>query len=183
MVKEFLMDRLEMFRMSALGRLLEDLMFTSKNLKDCLSSFGRDFGSGGIMSFVLLQIPLVGGTIYTALEFYGMGKIVGSNYINPDEKFETVFKTVTKVTATIGTAVGGGVIGQILIPIPVFGAMIGGIVGGAVGTVFGKAIQNIKTHQPINFTALVERLKESRSDEGYWRFEGLGGQCKDVMAR
>jgi hypothetical protein len=54
MVKEFLKDRLEMFRMSALGRLLEDLMFTSKNLKDCLSSFGRDFGSGGVMSFVIL---------------------------------------------------------------------------------------------------------------------------------
>jgi phage tail tape-measure protein len=104
-----------------------------------------------------------------------MGKIVGSNYINPDEKFETVFKTVTKVTATIGTAVGGGVIGQILIPIPVFGAMIGGIVGGAVGTVFGKAIQNIKTHVPIKFTVLVDRLRESRADEGFWSFGGLGG--------
>ena len=182
-IKELLKERLEMFRMSALGRLLEDLMFTSKNLRDCLSSFGRDFGSSGIMQFVLLQIPLVGGTIYTALEFYGMGKIVGSNYINPDEKFETVFKTVTKVTATIGTAVGGGVIGQILIPIPVFGAMIGGIVGGAVGTVFGKAIQSIKTHVPLQFTALVARLRESRSDTGDWGFEGLGGQCKDVMAR
>ena len=110
-----------MHRMSALGRLLEDLMFSSKNLKDCLKSFGKNSGNGGLLSFVLLQIPLVGGTIFTALEFYGMGKICGSEYINSDEKVEAVFKTISKVTATIGTAVGGGVIGQIFIPVPVVG--------------------------------------------------------------
>ena len=183
MMKEFKGNNLEMYRMSALGRLLEDLMFSSKTLKDCLASFGKDSGSGGVLSFVLLQIPLVGGTIYTALEFYGMGRIVGSDYINQDDKVEAVFKTVTKVTATIGSAVGGGVIGQILIPVPLVGAMIGGLVGGAVGSIFGKAIENITTHEPILFTDLVKQLENARSDMGFWTFDGLGGPVKDVMAR
>lgn len=183
MMKNFQKDNLVMYRMSALGRLLEDLMFSSKNLKDCLKSFGQDSGSGGLLSFVILQIPLVGGTIYTALEFYGMGRIVGSSYINQDDKVEAVFKTVTKVTATVGSAVGGGVVGQILIPIPLVGAMIGGLVGGAVGSLFGKAIENITTHEPINYSYLIKQLTQIRADDGFWTFEGLGGQVKDVMAR
>ena len=63
------------------------------------------------MSFMLLQIPLVGGTIYTAMEFHGMSRIVSSNNISKDEKMEEIVKTVTKVTMSLGTAVGGGIVG------------------------------------------------------------------------
>lgn len=61
--------------LSPLGRLMEDLMFSSKSLKDCLKSFGKNSSaSDGMLTFIVLQIPLVGGTFYTVMEFYGLGK-------------------------------------------------------------------------------------------------------------
>lgn len=63
--------------LNPLGRLMEDMMFSSKSLKDCLKSFGKDSSaSDGMLTFIVLQIPLVGGTFYTVMEFYGLGSLV-----------------------------------------------------------------------------------------------------------
>lgn len=174
----------KMYNMSSLGRLLEDLMYSSKSLKACLKDFGNSSAiRSEFMSFVLLQIPLVGGTIYTTMEFYGMGKIVKSEHIETDEKVEEVVKTVTKVTMSLGSAVGGGIVGQILIPIPLLGAFIGGVVGGAIGTVFGKALDKITSQVPIKFTKLATCILMSRSQEGSWSFDSFDGQVKTTLAR
>lgn len=62
--------------LSPLGRLMEDLMFSSKSLKDCLKSFGKNSNaSEGMLTFIVLQIPFVGGTFYTVMEFYGLGSL------------------------------------------------------------------------------------------------------------
>lgn len=64
------------FSLSPLGRLLEDLIFSTKSLKDCLQSFGKDSMSAeGMLTFIVLQIPIVGGTFYTVMEFYGLGNV------------------------------------------------------------------------------------------------------------
>jgi hypothetical protein len=67
----------EKISLSPLGRLMEDLMFSSKSLKDCLKSFGNNStASDGMLTFIVLQIPLVGGTFYTVMEFYGLGNTI-----------------------------------------------------------------------------------------------------------
>ena len=64
------------YSLSPLGRLLEDLIFSSKSLKDCLQSFGKESSSAeGLLTFIVLQIPVVGGTFYTVMEFYGLGSL------------------------------------------------------------------------------------------------------------
>lgn len=135
------------------------------------------------MTFMVMQIPLVGGTIYTAMEFHGMGKIIKSDHIDTDDKVEEVVKTVTKVTMSLGTAVGGGIVGQILIPIPVFGAFIGGVVGGALGTVFGKALDKLTAHKPIKYSVVVDKMTVLRQEDGGWKFDNFTGQLKTIMAR
>lgn len=176
------LDNPRLYNMSSLGRLLEDLVFTSKSLKDCLERFGSD-AENDMTNFVILQIPLVGGTIYTALEFYGLGKIVTSENISDGVKSEEIFKTVTRVSMSIGTAVTGGIVGQILIPVPVVGALVGSVVGGAIGSLFGKAIDGIKTHDPIPFSLLVQFLMKVRLGNGSWDFTVMTGVIKDVIAR
>lgn len=177
-----LIQPMKLYSMSSLGRLLEDLVFTSKSLKDCLKNFGSEADSD-MLNFMILQIPLVGGTIFTALEFYGMGKIIQSDNISEEVKSSEIFKTVTKVSMSIGSAVTGGIFGQILIPVPVVGALVGSFLGGAIGTLFGKAIDGIKTHDPIKFTLLVEFLIKVRDDNGNWSFDFMNGVIKDVIAR
>ena len=67
-------EELPKVSLNPLGRLMEDLMFSSKSLKDCLKSFGKDSAaSDGMLTFIVLQIPFVGGTFYTVMEFYGLG--------------------------------------------------------------------------------------------------------------
>ena len=69
--------------MNSLGRLLEDLVFSSQSLKDCLNKFGKDSSTGdGMLTFIVMQIPLVGGTFYTAMEFYGLRQMLKSEYVS-----------------------------------------------------------------------------------------------------
>lgn len=169
--------------MSALGKLLEDLIFSSKSMRDCLKSFGNQSGSEDLMNFIVLQIPLLGGTIYTAMEFYGLGKIVQSNHISQDEKVDEVLKSVTRVGMNVGIAFGGGVIGQIIIPVPIVGAVVGGIVGGAVGSLFSTAYEKLTGRNPIPFTVFAKYLLYNRQDDGAWRFENFNRGLKPVIAR
>ena len=178
-------DNLRTVSMSSLGRLLDDLIFSSKTLKECLRSFveGGKANFEELAKFVLVQIPLVGGTLLTAMEFYGVKKLIGSSYISSDEKVEAVFRAVTKVTVTVGTAFGGFLVGQVLLPIPIVGGMVGGAVGGMIGTLFGKKIQKMKSQEPILFTSVINLLKRLRNENGSWSFETMPGVFKNMMAR
>ena len=41
--------------MNPLGRLLEDLVFSSRSLKDCLNKFGKDSSAGdGMLTFIVM---------------------------------------------------------------------------------------------------------------------------------
>ena len=135
------------------------------------------------MSNLVLQIPLVGATLYTAMEFYGMGVLVKSNFISKDQKAEAIFKTVTRVTMSVGSAVTGGILGQVLIPAPIVGGMIGGFIGGAIGSLFGKAIEAVRAEDPIPFSIVVMYIIGKRKAQGFWSFESLDGSFKEVMGR
>lgn len=169
--------------LSALGRLLEDLIFSAKSMKDCLKSFGKNSNSSdGMVSFLVLQIPLVGGTIYTAMEFYGLGKIWKSEHIANDEKMDELLIKVTKVGFTFGAVVSSGIIGQILIPIPVVGALVGGFFGGVISTVVGGAIEGMHGRQTVPYSAFAQTLLHLRGEDGAWRFDQLQA-LKPLLAR
>ena len=101
------------------------------------------------IKFILLQLPLVGGTLLTVMTAYGLKKIVGSKYITDDQKLEDVLKEISKVGMSIGITVGGTVIGQIAIPIPVVGAIIGGVIGGAISSVMNLLFDKVTAKPPI----------------------------------
>lgn len=166
-----------------LGRLMEDLMFSSKSLKECLKKFGKDSsGSDGMLSFIVLQIPLVGGTFYTVMEFYGLGKILKSNHISRDDKMEEVIKKVTKVGFTFGAVFSSSVIGQIVIPIPVVGALIGGLVGGVVSSIVGKVIDSSNQYPTMPYTVFISALVQLRKEDGSWAFDSVD-PIKHILAR
>ena len=171
------------YHISALGRLLEDLIFSSKSMRDCLKKFGNDSGSENLVNFIVLQIPMIGGTIYTAVEFYGLGKIMKSNHMTQSEKMDEIFRKMTKVGMKVGTAVGGGVVGQIVIPVPIVGALVGGIVGGAVGSLFSSAYEKLTERDPIPFTMFAKYLLYNRQEDGAWRFENFNQGIKPVIVR
>jgi hypothetical protein len=105
-----------------LGRLITDLVFTKQTLKQVLVNFESSAMSGHALKFVLLQLPLVGGTIVTVMTAYGLKKIWGSKYITEDAKMNDVIRELGKTGILVGVTVTGGVIGQIAIPIPIIGA-------------------------------------------------------------
>lgn len=72
---EDLSEKPDKYSVCPLSRLLEDLVFSSRSLKDCVKNFTSGAGnSDGMLSFLVLQIPIVGGTFYTVMEFYGLGR-------------------------------------------------------------------------------------------------------------
>lgn len=169
--------------LSPLGRLMEDLMFSSKSLKDCLKTFGKESSaSEGMLTFIVLQIPLVGGTFFTVMEFYGLGKILNSNHISRDDKMEELFKKVTKVGFTVGTVVTTSLIGQIIIPIPILGAVIGGFVGGVFSSIIGKVIDSTNQYPTMPYSVFISALVQLRKEDGSWCFDSIQ-PVKHILAR
>lgn len=169
--------------LSPLGRLMEDLMFSSKSLRDCLKSFGKDSSaSEGMLTFIVLQIPLVGGTFFTVMEFYGLGKILKSSHISRDDKVEEVFKKVTKVGFTVGTVVTTSLIGQIVIPIPFVGAVIGSLVGGVFSSIIGKVIDSTNQYPTMPYSVFIAALVQLRKPDGSWSFDSVA-PVKHILAR
>lgn len=174
---------LQKMSLSPLGRLMEDLMFSSKSLRDCLKTFGKDSaGSEGMLTFIVLQIPLVGGTLFTVMEFYGLGKILKSNHISRDDKMEEVLKKVTKVGFTVGTVVTTSLIGQIVIPIPILGAVIGGLVGGVFSSIIGKVIDSTNQYPTMPYSVFIAALVQLRKQDGSWSFDSIQ-PVKHILAR
>lgn len=169
--------------LSPLGRLMEDLMFSSKSLKACLKTFGKESSaSEGMLSFIVLQIPFVGGTFYTVMEFYGLGKILKSNHISRDDKIEEIVKKVTKVGFTFGAVVSSSLIGQVVIPIPVVGALIGGLVGGIFSSIVGNVIDSTNQYPTMPYSVFITALVQLRKDDGSWSFESVQ-PVKHILAR
>lgn len=165
-----------------LGRLLEELVFSSKSLRDCLKSFGKDSGGDGMLSFIVLQIPVVGGTFFTVMEFYGLGKILKSKHVSKNDKIEEVVKKVSKVGITMGTVFSTSMIGQIIIPIPVVGMLIGGLVGGVISSFVGKAIDSSNNYPVMKFSVFIDTLMKLRQPDGAWVFDQVQG-VKHILAR
>ena len=169
--------------LSPLGRLMEDLMFSSKSLKDCLKTFGKNSSdSEGMISFIVLQIPLVGGTFYTVMEFYGLGQVLKSKHISKNDKMEEVMKKVTKVGFTFGAVFSTSIIGQIVIPIPILGAVIGGFVGGLFSTLVGQVIDSTNLYPTMPFSVFIGALVQLRKEDGSWSFDSVD-PVKHILAR
>lgn len=169
--------------MSPLGRLMEDLIFTSKSLRECLRTFGKNSSSEGMLTFMVMQIPLVGGTIYTVMEFYGLGKILRSDYISRDDKLDEIAKKVTKVGFTFGAVFTSSLVGQMVIPVPVLGALVGGLVGGIFSTLFGQAVDRTCPYPSILYSQCVQRIVRARRANGLWGWgEEIEG-IRHILAR
>lgn len=175
-------DKIRTFSISPLGRLLEDLIFSRKSLEECMRSFNLNGGSSGMMSFVMMQIPIVGGTIYTVMEFYGLGKILKSNHVSKADKVHELLKKLSKVGFTMGAVFSSSIVGQIVIPVPVVGALVGGLVGGIVGKLFGDVIDSTNPYPPMKFSRLCKYLLALKSEQGHWDFDEID-PVKHVMAR
>ncbi len=69
-----------------------------------------------------------------------------------------------------------------VIPVPILGFVIGGIVGGIFGSLFGQVIDSSNSNPSIKYTLLIDKMIETRQDNGSWSFESLG-RIKPVLAR
>ena len=173
----------ERHSMNPLGRLLEDLVFSSQSLKDCLNKFGKDSSTGdGMLTFIVMQIPLVGGTFYTAMEFYGLRQMLKSRYVSRNDKVDEAFKKVFKVGFTFGTVLSTSMIGQLVIPIPILGALIGGAVGGVFSTIVGKSIDRSNSNPTMAYSIFIRIVMKCRLPDGSWSFDNLQG-IKHILAR
>lgn len=169
--------------MNPLGRLLEDLVFSSRSLKDCLNKFGKDSSAGdGMLTFIVMQIPLVGGTFFTAMEFYGLRQMLKSEYVSRNDKVDEAFKKVFKVGFTFGTVLSTTMIGQLVIPIPIVGALIGGAVGGVFSSIVGKSIDRSNSNPTMAYSVFIRIVLKCMLPDGSWSFDNLPG-VKHILAR
>ena len=78
-------ENIPKFHISPLGRLLSTLTFSSLSLSTLLEAlFPSSSGltPSELRQFLVMQIPILGGTIFTALEFYNLTRLLSSDYIS-----------------------------------------------------------------------------------------------------
>ena len=73
------------FHISPLGRLLQTLTFSSLSLSSLLEALFPTSNSPSpaeLRQFLIMQIPILGVTIFTAMEFYNLTKLLTSDHIS-----------------------------------------------------------------------------------------------------
>ena len=68
---EYLMNKKDLRELASFGRLITDLVFTKNTLKEVLIKFENNAMADSTLKFVLIQLPLVGGTLITVMTAYG----------------------------------------------------------------------------------------------------------------
>ena len=180
---EYLMNKKGLQEQCSLGRLITDLVFTKKTLKEVLIKFENTAMTDSTIKFVQVQLPLVGGTLITVMTAYGLKKICSSDQISNEQKMKDVVKELGKAGILMSVAVSGGIIGQIAIPVPVVGALIGTAVGGALGSLFSFIFEKATRDPPVLLSALVKKLKTTRLPDGTWKLDGLEDNERNFLGR
>lgn len=150
---------------SSLGYCLANINKYSSR-KEFLKDFGSTAAINGSMTFLIMQMPLVGKIVAVGGFGYFTYRIYVNESASKGSKVTQFNKLLISTTTGLGSSIGGAIIGQALIPIPLLGALVGGFIGGLVGGTSTSALFDYMNDKKAS--EIVMKLEFAQAEDGSW---------------